>query len=167
MKILGGSLLLLAALAGAETAAAKEQLKFTAEETAVIAQLKALESEVGPAKREFMAAQLELTPEEAAKFWPVYEDHQKALEALNKRRVDNVLAYARVWNAGHIEANPADKLLKEAIAIERAESDLLEKSYERLRGSILAVKLVRYLQLESKLRAFVRIKQAAQVPLAE
>ena len=167
MNKFAGSLVLVAMLAAADAAAAKEQLKFTAEESAVIAQLKALESEVGPAKREFMSAQLELTPAEAAKFWPVYDDHQKALEELNRRRVDNVLAYARVWNAGHIEDVPADKLLKEAIAIERAEADLLEKSHQRLRGSILAVKLVRYLQLEAKLRAFVRIKQAAQVPLAE
>ena len=167
MKTLARSLLLVAMLASADAALAKEQLKFTAEEAAVVAQLKALESEVGPAKREFFEAQLELTPEEAAKFWPVYEDHQKALEELNRRRLDNVLAYARVWNAGHIEEVPSDKLLREAIAIERAESDLLEKSYERLRGKITPVKLERYLQLESKLRAFVRIKQAAQVPLAE
>jgi len=168
MNTLARSLLLVAMLAAADSSMAKEkQLDLTADEKVVVDQLKALEGEVGPAKREFFTAQLELTPEEAAKFWPVYEDHQKALEELNRRRVDNVLAYARVWNAGHIEAVPADKLLKEAIAIERAESDLLEQSYDRLRGKITPVKLVRYLQLESKLRAFVRIKQAAQVPLAE
>ena len=167
MKTLARSLLLVATLAAADAALAKEKLQFTAEESAVIAQLKSLQDEVGPAKREFVTAQLELTPEEAAKFWPVYEDHQKALAELNKRRLENVLAYARVYNAGHIEEVPADKLFKEAVAIEHAESDLLEKSYGRLKGRISAVKLVRYLQIESKLRAYLRLKQASEVPLAE
>ena len=159
--------LFLALLAVAPALTAGEKLQFTADEAAVIAQLKALQTEIGPEKREFIKAQLELTPEEEAKFWPVYDEHQAALQELNKRRLENVLAYSRVWNAGHIEDVPADRLLKEAIAIERAEADLLERSYQKLRGKIIAVKLVRYLQLESKLRAFVRIKQAAEVPLAE
>jgi Spy/CpxP family protein refolding chaperone len=159
--------LMLALLALAPALPASEKLEFTADEASVIAQLKALQVEIGPEKREFMKAQLELTPAEEAKFWPIYDRHQAALQELNRRRVENVLAYSRVWNAGHIEDVPADKLLKEAIAIERAEADLLDRSYQELRGKLIAVKLVRYLQLESKLRAFVRVKQASEVPLAE
>jgi Spy/CpxP family protein refolding chaperone len=159
--------LLLALLALAPAVSAKETLKFTSDEAAVVAQLKALQAEVGPEKRSFIKAQLELTPAEEAKFWSVYDEHQAALEELNRRRLANVLAYSRVWNAGHIEDAPADKLLKEAIAIERAEADLLDRTYQKLRGKLIAVKLVRYLQIEAKLRAFVRIRQASEVPLAE
>ena len=170
MRKSGRCLLLLALLAAAPIGVAKEKapkLELSADESAVVAQLKSLQEEVGPAKRDFIKGQLELTPAEEKKFWRVYDEHQKALEALNKRRVENVLAYSRVWNAGHIEAVPADRLLKEAIAIERAEAELLDDTYVKLRGEIAPVKLVRYLQIEGKLRAFVRIKQAAQVPLAE
>jgi len=159
--------LMLAMLALAPAIYASDKTTASTDDASVIAQLKSLQTEIGPKKRELIQAQLELTPEEAAKFWPVYDRHQAALEELNRRRVDNVLAYSRVWNAGHIEDVPADKLVKEAISIERAEADLLDRSYQDLRGKITAVKLVRYLQLESKLRAFVRIRQAAEVPLAE
>ena len=159
--------LVLALLALAPALSASDRLKFSSDEAAVVAQLKALQVEIGPEKREFMKAQLELTPAEEAKFWPIYDEHQAALKELNKRRLENILAYSRVWNAGHIEDVPADKLLKEAIAIEKDEAELLDRTYQHLRGKIIAVKLVRYLQLESKLRAFVRIKQASEVPLAE
>jgi len=161
------SLLLVAMLALASPAFAEEAKPAVPTDEEVLAQLKDLQKEVGPAKRDWVKEELELTPEEDAKFWPVYDAHQTALEALNKRRVDNILAYSRVWNAGHIEAVPADKMVKEAIAIERAESDLMQSTYDKLKGSITPVKLVRYLQIESKLRAFVRVKQAAEVPLAE
>ena len=168
MKKTARCLLLLALLSAAPMLPAKEKkLELSADESAVVAQLQALQAEVGPAKRDFIKAQLELTADEEGKFWPVYDAHQKALEELNSRRVNNILAYSRVWNAGHIEAVPADKLLKEAISIERDEAELLDRSYQKLRGAITPVKMVRYLQIESKLRAFVRIKQAAQVPLAE
>jgi hypothetical protein len=158
-------LIALAPLSFAKSADKKPEL--SPEESSVLAQLKALQDEVGPAKRDMIKAQLELTPAEEKRFWPVYEEHQNALEALNKRRIDNVLAYSRVYNAGHIEELPADRLVREAIDIEQDEAALLEKSYNKLHGWITPVKLVRYLQIESKLRAFVRVKQAAQVPLAE
>jgi hypothetical protein len=161
-------LLLLAMFAVAPLATAKEKkLELSADEQTVVAQLQTLQNEVGPAKRDLIKEQLELTPEEAKRFWPVYEGHQKALEALNRRRLDNIMAYSRVWDAGHIEAVPADKLIKEAISIDRAEAELMDDTYEQLRGWLAPVKLVRYLQIESKLRAFVRIKQASQVPLAK
>jgi hypothetical protein len=161
-------LLLLALFVAAPLSTAKEKkLELSADESAVVAQLQALQAEVGPAKRDFIKAQLELTPAEEAKFWPVYDAHQKALEELNRRRLDNVLAYSRVWNAGHIEEVPANRLVKEAISIERDEVELMERTYDKLYGWLPPVKMVRYLQIESKLRAFVRVKQAAQVPLAE
>jgi hypothetical protein len=161
------SLLLVAMLAFAAPCFAEEAKSTVPTDEEILSQLKDLQKEVGPAKRDWIKEELGLTPEEDAKFWPVYDAHQAALEALNKRRIDNILAYSRVWNAGHIEAGPADKLVTEAIAIERAESDLLQSSYDKLKGSITPVKLVRYLQIESKLRAFIRVKQAAEIPLAQ
>ncbi len=161
------SLLLLAMLAFTAPAFAEEAKSTVPTDDEVLAQLKDLQKEVGPAKRDWIKTELGLTPEEEAKFWPVYDAHQAALEALNKRRVDNILAYSRVWNAGHIEAVPADRMVNEAISIERAESELMQATYDKLKGAITPVKLVRYLQIESKLRAFIRVKQAAEVPLAE
>jgi Spy/CpxP family protein refolding chaperone len=166
-SLLLAAMLAVAAPAFAAPAFAADATTTVPTDEEVLAQLKDLQKEVGPAKRDWIKEELELTPEEGSKFWPVYDAHQAALEALNKRRVDNILAYSRVWNAGHIEAVPADKLVNEAIAIERAESELMQSTYEKLKGSITPVKLVRYLQIESKLRAFVRVKQAAEVPLAQ
>jgi hypothetical protein len=161
-------LLLLAIIAVAPLSFAKENKpELTADESAVVAQLHALQSDFGPAKREFVKQQLKLTPAEEKRFWPVYEEHQKALEALNKRRLDNILAYSRVYNAGHIESVPADRMIKQAISIEKDEAELLDDTFDKLRGWLDPTKMVMYLQIESKLRAVVRIKQAANVPLAE
>jgi hypothetical protein len=52
-----------------------------------------------PAKQTFVEEQLALTPEQLAKFRPIYAEHQAALKRFNQRRLDNVVAYSRAYNA--------------------------------------------------------------------
>jgi len=115
-------------------------------------------------KKALVASSLALTDAEAKKFWPVYDAHQAALSEFNRRRLDNILAYARVWNTGKVDDAAATALAKEAIAIEKQEAAQLERTFGKLKRAVPAVKAVRYLQVEAKLRAIVRFEQAAQVP---
>lgn len=133
----------------------------------VMAAMNALQDEVREGKRELIGKQMQLTDAEAAKFWPVYDAHQEALAAFNTRRMDNILAYAKAWNAGPIDDATADPLAKEALAIEKDEVDQMERTYGKARKAVGASKAVRYLQMESKIRALVRFEQAAEVPLAQ
>lgn len=128
------------------------------------AQMDTLQAYAGEGKREFVARQLDLSPEQAAKFWPIFDQHQALLAELNQRRLDNILAYANAWNAGAVDDGTANKLALEGIAIEKGEAAALERTYKRLRGVLPARSAVRYLQMEYMLRAVVRIAQVANVP---
>lgn len=139
----------------------------TTQDAQFASELKALQAEVRAGKRELVEEQLKLSPEQASKFWPVFDSHQDALAVLNKRRIDNISAYANAWSAGSLEENTANSLAKEALSIEKAEAALMEKSYKKLKGKVPAATNVRYLQIESKLRALVRFEQAIKVPLAD
>ncbi len=136
-----------------------------AEEAEVYAQMHALQAQLGEGKRDFIAEQLSLTPEEAAKFWPVYDAHQKALSSLNERRLANIVEYARHWNANSLDDAAATALAEQALGIEKDEAALMEHTFRKLKHAVPAVKAARYLQVESKVRAIVRFEQAAQVPL--
>jgi hypothetical protein len=139
--------------------------EYTPEEAEIYADMRALQGQLGAGKRAFIEEQLVLAPTEAAKFWPVYDAHQAGLAALNKRRLDNILAYARDWNAETLDDNAASTLAKEALDIEKDEAALMEHTYRKLKHAVPAIKAVRYLQIESKVRAIVRFEQAAEVPL--
>ena len=139
----------------------------SAEEAVAIAQMQALQNQVGPGKRAFVELQLQLTAEQAGKFWPVYDAHQAALAKLNQRRIENILAYAKVWNADAMDDAKANTLATEALAIEKEEAAQLERTYKHAKKAIPAKQAVRYLQLESKLRAIIRFEQAAQVPFVQ
>jgi hypothetical protein len=140
---------------------------YSADEAASFAEMHALESEVGPEKRAFVEQQLALTPQEGAKFWPLYDAYQETLRGFNQRRLDNILKYARAYNAGAIDDATATAIAEEALDLEKDEAGQMEHTFRKLRKVMPAVKAVRYLQVENKLRAIVRFEQAVQVPLAD
>ncbi len=118
-------------------------------------------------KKLLVAANMKLTEQEAAAFWPVYESYQKDLEALNGRIRDTVKRYADAYNQGAVDDSTAKSLLDEALAVEAAELDL-KKSYLPKFGKVLpAAKVARYYQIESKIRAAIKAELAGGIPLVE
>jgi hypothetical protein len=159
--------LIVALLAAPAWAQEKKGSGYSAEEAASFEEMHALESEIGPEKRAFVEEQLMLTPQEGAKFWPIYDAYQQTLHGFNQRRLDNILMYARAYNAGAIDDATATAIAEEALDLEKDEAAQMEHAFRKLRKVVPAVKAVRYLQVENKLRAIVRFEQAAQVPLAD
>ena len=118
-------------------------------------------------KKLFIAENMGLTESEASKFWPVYEEYQKELEAINQRIGKTIDSYAAEYNAATLTDEKAKELMTEALATEEAELALKKKYLDKLSGMIPAMKAVRYLQMENKIRAVIRFDLAAGIPLVE
>jgi hypothetical protein len=126
-----------------------------------------LKEKVKADKKLVVAANMNLTDAEALTFWPLYDGYQKELEQINHRLIATIKAYADAYNAGkgEISNDQAKKLLGEALTIEGSEVKL-RQSYAAKMGKVLpGTKVVRYLQIESKIRAIVKFELAAQIPL--
>lgn len=159
--------LIAAFIAGPAWSQETKSSTYSADEAASVAEMHALEDEIGPGKRAFIEEQLQLTAEEGARFWPIYDAYQQALHAFNQRRLDNIMKYASAYNADAVDDATATAIAKEALDIEKDEVAQMTHAFNKLRKVVPAVKAVRYLQVENKLRAIVRFGQAAQVPLAD
>ena len=118
-------------------------------------------------KKLLIAENLGLTDAESTTFWPVYEEYQKELEGINKRLVGAIQSYANEYNAKTLTDAKAQELMNEALSIEEAEVALKKKYLQRLNGVIPAMKAVRYLQMENKIRALARYDLSTQIPLVE
>ena len=118
-------------------------------------------------KKLLIAENLGLTESESSRFWPIYDEFQKELEAINQRLLSTIQSYAREYNAATLSDERARALMSEALAVEEAELALKRKYLERLSGEIPPMKAVRYLQMENKIRALVRFDLAASIPLVE
>ena len=116
-------------------------------------------------KKLLVAANMELTESEAKAFWPVYEQYQKDLDAINQRIGKLIQSYAADYQAKTLTDEKAKKLVDEMAAIEQAEAGLWTSSVPKLRKVLPERKVARYLQIENKIRAVVKYELAGQVPL--
>jgi hypothetical protein len=106
-----------------------------------------------------------LTESEAKVFWPIYDAYQKDLAQLNGRWYKLIKTYAGYYNSNTLTDANAKELTVDAMAIETAELELKKSYLPKLYGALPAVKVARYIQIENKVRAIVKLDLAAEVPL--
>jgi hypothetical protein len=117
-------------------------------------------------KKLLVATNIELTESEAKGFWPVYDEYQKDLTAINQRIGKLIESYAADYRANSLTDDKAKKLVDELVAIEQAEAGLKTTYVPKLSKVLPLKKVARYLQIENKVRALVKYELAATIPLA-
>ena len=125
--------------------------------------LDALRLEVRKDKRGLVERNMQLTPQEAAKFWPIYETYQQELDRIVQRENRALLDYINAENM-MTDAN-AKRIGREFLKAEDDEQALRTKQLRRVLGVLPGRKAVRYLQIETKLRTLQRYDVAERIPL--
>jgi hypothetical protein len=116
-------------------------------------------------KKVLVAANMEMTEADKAKFWPIYDAYQKDLAGINDRMAKAIKSYADAYVARSITDEQARKLTDEVVAIEGDEAKLRANYSAKLFGALPAKVAARYLQIESKIRAALRYEMANGIPL--
>jgi hypothetical protein len=126
-----------------------------------------LRDKVKADKKLLVAANMDLTESEANGFWPVYEEYQKDLSAINQRIAGLIGSYAEDYRANTLTDEKAEKLTDELVAIEQSDGGLQASYVAKLAKVLPPKKVARYLQIENKIRAAVKYDLAANIPLVE
>src|SRR5262245_27575905 len=114
-------------------------------------------------KRGLVAKGMDLTPEEAKKFWPLYDQFQRELavpQSSYTRAVLDVIAAGNTLT----DAN-AKRLVEQVQSAAADEVRLQQKHFKQLLKVLPARKAARYMQIENKMQAVVRYESAAAIPL--
>ena len=124
--------------------------------------MQALRAAVAKDKRAYVASTLALTDTEGAKFWPVYDAYQRALEQANRRRTVALVDVAGREKLGDLQAR---QIAKELVAADEDELRARRKLRDRVTDVLPTRKAIRYMQLEWKIRAAQNYDIATAVPL--
>ena len=125
--------------------------------------LDALRLEMRKDKRGLVERNMELTPQEAQKFWPIYDAYQQELDRIVQRENRALLDYINTENM-MTDAN-AKRIGREFLKAEDDEQALRTKQLRRVLAVLPGRKAVRYLQIETKLRTLQRYDVAERIPL--
>ncbi len=129
--------------------------------------MKILLDKIKADKKLVVAANMGLTEAEAKGFWPVYEAYQKDLMAINKRIGGLIDSYATDYQSNTLTNEKAKKLTTEFVAIQKAEANLSASYVPKLSKVLSAKQVLRYLQIENKIRAAVKYELATAIPLVD
>lgn len=124
-----------------------------------------MQRQVTEAQRTMIIADnIELTAAESEEFWPVYRAYRADIGELNDRFVKLVTDYAQNYDS--IDDAAAARLLKESFSIEAGRVKVAKKYAKKMGRFMPGVKVIRFVQIESRLDAVMEIRVKNSIPLA-
>jgi hypothetical protein len=146
------------------------QLAWGEDKIADVTDMDALRAAVRTDKKAFVASTLKLTPAEAKRFWPIYDNYQRVADGATRRRslaVESIVTLDKP-----ISDLYAKNLANELIAADedevRARRALSSRLMRGVPNRVLPpAKAARYLQLEFKIRTMQAYDIAAGIPLVK
>jgi len=114
-------------------------------------------------KKRFVAENMELTESEAKGFWPVYERYQDEQFLIRARTMKMIDDYRTAYDKMTDET--ARRLLDELMTIEFLDLAVRRVYLSEFRKVLPETKVVRYYQIENKIKAVLVYDITAKIPL--
>ena len=111
-----------------------------------------------------VGANMNLTADEAAKFWPVYDAYEAKMDRIEDRHVKELKDFAAKYDS--LTEGDAAKKLDEVMAIQQARLDVQKEFVPKFRDVVSQVKVTRFFQIDNKVQALIQCDIAQLVPLA-
>ncbi len=112
-----------------------------------------------------VGANMNLSADEATRFWPVYDAYEAKMDSIEDRHVKELKEFAAKYN--NFTNADAKKKLDEVIAIQQARLDVQKEFIAQFRAVVSQVKVTRFYQIDNKIQALIQCDIAQLVPLAQ
>jgi len=110
---------------------------------------------------------LDLTPEESEKFWPLYEEYRQKVRNVRGRKLSLIEAYGERYRAGTVDDEFAEMAIKDSLKIQLDTVKIRQKYWKKFRRIIPAKKAARFYQLENKMDTEIDFVLSGGIPLVE
>jgi DNA-binding GntR family transcriptional regulator len=114
-------------------------------------------------KAQLLGAVMQLNADQAAKFWPIYDEYNSELTKLNDLRTANIKTYAREYS--RLTDEKANQLISEAFDHQKQRTELLARYYERVKQALGAITAARFVQVENQLLLIIDTQIASSLPI--
>lgn len=124
-----------------------------------------LSEEAAIARRHLVEQSVKVDPAKASKFWLLYDKYQKELDIFRNARLEILSSFGE--NYDNMSESDADKIIDERIKIERQRMELLERTTKEMAQVLSKRELVRFLQVELKIKAFIDAGIEEEIPILQ
>jgi hypothetical protein len=124
-----------------------------------------LRQDVRSQKKQIVAANMQLTPAEAEKFWPVYDQYTADMTKLGDTRVALIKQYAQDYNS--LTDAQANDLLQKWGALDGSVVQLRLKYVPIFEKVVSAKKTALFFQIDRRLSLIIDLQVASAIPLVQ
>ena len=118
-------------------------------------------------REEIVRAELHMTEDEAAGFWPVYSAYREKHGEIMGRYGELITEYMRRYDDADLSNEYANEMIATYFAIKNELLNVQEDFLPRFREILPALKVARFYQLENKINAEIDAQLALIVPLVD
>ncbi len=124
-----------------------------------------LRRDVAAARKDITAQTLVLTPEEATRFWPVYDQYAAEAGKITGERAAIIKEYAE--NFGKIDDKRADSLTRRSLAVDSKMAALRTAWLPKFEKVLSSTKAASFIQIDRRLSTLIDLQLAASLPLMQ
>ena len=128
-------------------------------------EIELLRSDVKTSKVEIVKEALKLDSAKSDAFWPVYRKYQLDLDKIGDKRLALIKDFAA--NYEKMTDEKAKMLVKQALDLQSARTNLLKSYYPQFEKVIGATEAAKLVQVEHLIMAVIDLQLAAEMPLIE
>jgi hypothetical protein len=124
-----------------------------------------LRQDLRSAKKQVIAANLQLTDAEATKFWPVYDQYSAELRKLGDERYALIKEYANGF--GTLTDNQALSLIKRSLSQDEQVSQLRSKYVPIVNQVLPGTKTATFFQLDRYINTLIDLQVSGEIPVVQ
>ena len=106
-----------------------------------------------------------LSPDQAAKFWPIYNEYDKTLTKLADERIAFIRLYADSYES--LSNEMATKIAMGMMDVEARRVDLRKQYFQRISQALSAKDAARWLQIETQIEKVLDLQILASLPIVD
>jgi hypothetical protein len=116
----------------------------------------------GMQKRDIVNQYMNMKPEEASKFWPIYDAYETERKKLGAERLQAISDYVNNYNA--LTNEKADAIIMKMFSSDEAYTHLQKTYYEKFKKEFGALKAAEFMQIELYLQTAIRFSIQDNIP---
>jgi hypothetical protein len=135
------------------------------QDTNIRAYVELLRADVKTKKTAILTELMQLSDEQAEKFWPIYRDYDYELQTLNDRKLAGIQEYAKNYQS--MTDQKADELANLALDLEYQRNYIKGYYYEKIRDQLGGIIAARFLQIENQMLMVLDLQISSSLPIVE
>jgi hypothetical protein len=124
-----------------------------------------LRADLKTQRKEIITELMQFDDEDAAKFWPLFEQYDAELSKIGEGRMELIVEYAR--NYENLTNDQADSLMSKAFELEVQRAQLKKKYFDRMKEALSATQATRFFLVENQIQHIIDLQISSGLPVAK